>query len=247
MAKKSSRSSAYEISDSIVKSATDEARLAEGVSLLRRSGKVDFTHILFSVVEGEDRESLLIEPGAQPISVNWGGVAIPKYPHWRAFGRLLKRVFRYLANLVSLLLLVLVIFQLCGLVTLRNVATGSMAPAIPRNSIEVSVPVRFDHPKIGSVVIYELKSSSHGSVGPVSHRIIAGNGQTGWVLKGDANKFPDNQHPTTRQLLGIVVLSLPSAGKFLTLRNLIYLVIGVVLLWFLTDFIKRRRKLVHVQ
>jgi signal peptidase len=247
MAKKAGRAGTYEINDSIVNAATDEARLVEGVSLLRRSGKVDFTHILFSAVEGENRENFLIEPGAQPISVSWGGVTIPKHPHWRTFGRFLKRLLRYFGNLISLLLLVLVIFQLCGLVTLRNVATGSMAPAIPRNSIEVSVPVRFDHPKIGSVVIYELKSSNHGVIGPVSHRIIAGDGRTGWVLKGDANKFPDNQHPTTKQLLGIVVLSLPAAGKFLTLRNLIYLVIAIVLLWFLADFVKRRRKLGQLQ
>ena len=81
MAKKAGRAGTYEINDSIVNAATDEARLVEGVSLLRRSGKVDFTHILFSAVEGEDRESFLIEPGAQPISVSWGGVTIPKQVH----------------------------------------------------------------------------------------------------------------------------------------------------------------------
>ena len=247
MARRKGQTSGYEISDSIVTSALDETEIVEGVSILRRSGRVDFTHVLFSEVDEANRSNFLIEPGAQPISVQWEGVRTFKHPHWRAFGRFWKRVARYTGNLISLLLLLLVISQLCGLITLRNVATGSMAPSIPQNSIEVSVPVRFDHPKIGSVVIYELKASAHKSIGPVSHRIIAGNGKTGWILKGDANKFPDSQHPTTKQLLGIVVISFPTAGKFLTLRNLIYLVIGIVLLWFLSDFIKRRRKLGRLQ
>ena len=117
----------------------------------------------------------------------------------------------------------------------RVVLTGSMVPTINPGDIVITVPVKSRTPQIGDIVTYEAKRFNGEGVGAFTHRIIGGNAQEGFVVKGDHNPSPDIQHPKTKDILGIVVMRIPFLGHLITPRALAILVPTIIGLWLVID------------
>ena len=71
---------------------------------------------------------------------------------------------------------------------------------------------------VGDVVAYHVPKGQVGAGHVVIHRIVGGNGSTGWTMQGDNRTAPDLWHPTNRDVLGSKALRIPDA--WLVLRVL---------------------------
>jgi hypothetical protein len=96
-------------------------------------------------------------------------------------------------------------------------------------------------PEKGDVVAYEGKRFDGTKVGVFSHRIIGGDAQNGFTVKGDANPSPDVQRPKIPDITGIVIFILPFIGKILTPRSLIVLVPLIFGFWLVMDALKNEK------
>jgi signal peptidase len=70
---------------------------------------------------------------------------------------------------------------------------------------------------VGEVVAYRVPKGQVGAGYVVIHRIIGGNGKTGWTMKGDNRTAPDLWHPTDRNVVGAKLLRVPDAWLVLRL------------------------------
>lgn len=64
---------------------------------------------------------------------------------------------------------------------------------------------------VGEVVAYHIPKGQVGAGKVVIHRIVGGNGATGWHLQGDNRTAPDLWHPTNRDVIGAKQLRIPHA------------------------------------
>ena len=128
-----------------------------------------------------------------------------------------------------------------GVVKARIVLTGSMTPTISPGDIIVTVPPTRMTPEKGDVVAYEGKRFDGTKVGVFSHRIIGGDAQNGFIVKGDANPSPDVQRPKIPDITGIVIFTIPFIGKILTPRSLIVLVPLIFGFWLVMDALKNEK------
>jgi signal peptidase I len=69
--------------------------------------------------------------------------------------------------------------------------------------------------RVGDVVAYRVPQGQVGAGHVVIHRIIGGNGRTGWRMKGDNRTAPDLWHPTNHDLVGAEQLRIPHAWAVL--------------------------------
>jgi len=125
-----------------------------------------------------------------------------------------------------------------GVVKARIVLTGSMEPAISPGDIIITTPITRKEPQIGDVVAYQAKRFNGEDVAVFSHRIISGDLESGFVVKGDANKSPDNQKPKAPDILGVVIFVIPFLGNILTPKALFLLVPCIFGLWLIMDAMK---------
>ena len=125
-----------------------------------------------------------------------------------------------------------------GVVKARIVLTGSMEPTISAGDIIITTPITRKEPKVGDVIAYQAKRFNGENVAVFSHRIISGDLQSGFVVKGDANKSPDNQKPKAPDILGVVILVIPFLGNILTPKALFLLVPCIFGLWLIMDAMK---------
>jgi signal peptidase I len=139
---------------------------------------------------------------------------------------------------IAIVLLMFSALSFGGVVKARIVLTGSMAPAISTGDIIITTPIDRKEPKIGDVIAYQAKRFNGENVAVFSHRIMSGDLQNGFVVKGDANKSPDNQKPAAPDILGVVVLVIPYIGNFLTPKALFLLVPCIFGLWLIRDAMK---------
>ena len=63
----------------------------------------------------------------------------------------------------------------------------------------------------GEVVAYRVPRGQVGAGSVVIHRIIGGNGTTGWRMKGDNRTAPDLWYPTNHDVIGSKLLRIPDA------------------------------------
>ena len=125
-----------------------------------------------------------------------------------------------------------------GSVKARVVLTGSMAPTINPGDVILTTPPTNIAPKVGSIVAYVGRRFDGTAVGVFSHRIIGGNAQTGFIVKGDNNPDPDIQKPKIPDITGVVIFVIPLIGKFLTPKALIVLIPLIFGLWLILDALK---------
>ena len=65
--------------------------------------------------------------------------------------------------------------------------------------------------RVGQVVAYRVPKGEVGAGHVVIHRIVGGNGRTGWKLQGDNRTAPDLWYPTNHDVLGAQLLRIPHA------------------------------------
>lgn len=65
--------------------------------------------------------------------------------------------------------------------------------------------------QVGDVIAYRVPKGQVGAGHVVIHRIIGGNGRTGWRMKGDNRTAPDLWHPTNHDVMGAKQLRIPDA------------------------------------
>ena len=73
---------------------------------------------------------------------------------------------------------------------------------------------------VGEVVAYRVPKGQVGAGYVVIHRIIGGNGRTGWTMKGDNRSAPDLWYPTNRDVLGAKLLPIPDAWFVLRILHM---------------------------
>jgi signal peptidase len=64
---------------------------------------------------------------------------------------------------------------------------------------------------VGEVVAYRVPKGQVGAGYVVIHRIVGGNGKTGWTMKGDNRTAPDLWYPTNQDIIGSKALRIPDA------------------------------------
>ena len=139
---------------------------------------------------------------------------------------------------IAIILLMFSGLSLGGVVKARIVLTGSMEPAISAGDIIITMPITRREPMVGDVVAYQAKRFNGENVAVFYHRIISGDLQSGFVVKGDANKSPDNQKPKAPDILGVVIFVIPFLGNILTPKALFLLVPCIFGLWLIMDAMK---------
>jgi signal peptidase len=65
--------------------------------------------------------------------------------------------------------------------------------------------------RVGDVIAYRVPKGEVGAGHVVIHRIIGGNGRTGWRMKGDNRSAPDLWYPTNHDVIGAKQLRIPNA------------------------------------
>lgn len=128
-----------------------------------------------------------------------------------------------------------------GVMKARIVLTGSMEPTISVGDIILTTPPTRLTPKQGDVVAYTAKRFDGSPVGVFSHRIIGGDSQSGFIVKGDANPNPDVQRPLIPDIEGVVVFVIPFLGKILAPKTLFVLVPLIFGFWLIMDALKNEK------
>jgi len=145
---------------------------------------------------------------------------------------------RWFGYVLAFTLISFSILSFQGSVKARVVLTGSMAPTINPGDVILTTPATNITPKIGSIVAYVGRRFDGTAVGVFSHRIIGGNAQTGFIVKGDNNPDPDIQKPKIPDITGVVIFVIPLIGKFLTPKALMVLIPLIFGLWLIFDALK---------
>jgi signal peptidase I len=103
----------------------------------------------------------------------------------------------------------------------------SMEPTYHTGDLAVIAPAGSYH--TGEIVAYRDGLDANLVV---LHRIVGGNGSTGFDMKGDNNQSIDPFHPTTSQVIGRAVLHIPKVGAVITspVVRLLLLVAALALL-----------------
>jgi signal peptidase len=73
---------------------------------------------------------------------------------------------------------------------------------------------------VGEVVAYHVPQGQVGAGFVVIHRIIGGNGRTGWKLQGDNRTAPDLWYPTDHDVVGSKTLRIRHAWFFLRILHM---------------------------
>jgi signal peptidase I len=150
----------------------------------------------------------------------------------------IKKAMSVSGYLVAILLIVFAGFSFTGNVKARIVLTGSMSPAINVGDVIVTVPITQKAPQIDDVIAYQAKRFNGENVAVFSHRIIGGDIENGFIVKGDANKSPDPQKPKAADILGVVLFTIPFVGNLLTPKALFLLLPCAFGLWLIMDAMK---------
>lgn len=175
----------------------------------------------------ELNQSLLVEPSVAPVNQ-------VKVKRFETLGKALT----FSGYFVAILLLLFSAFSFTGAVKARIVLTGSMAPAINTGDVILTTPVNRKEPKVGDVIAYQAKRFNGQSVAVFSHRIIGGDIDSGFIVKGDSNKSPDTQKPKRGDILGVVIFVIPYIGNLLTPKALFLLVPCLFGFWLILDAMK---------
>jgi signal peptidase len=113
--------------------------------------------------------------------------------------------------LVIVLALVVWPSSLGGRLGLVMVAGTSMEPTYQLGDAVIAWRQPVD---IGDIVLYKIPEGSTGEGKTVIHRVVGGNGDR-WVTQGDNSEFPDNWHPSNRDVLGVARMKVPLGGEVL--------------------------------
>jgi len=97
--------------------------------------------------------------------------------------------------------------SLGGGTTLIIVSGDSMAPALSDGDLVVA---REGEVGPGDIVVYE--PTDLGGV-RIVHRVVGGDGEEGWLVKGDNNGWVDQWSPTSNEVIGRMEFHFDGAGR----------------------------------
>jgi signal peptidase I len=103
--------------------------------------------------------------------------------------------------------------SLGGRISYSEVSGHSMLPTYQPGDLVIAVAV--PSYSAGDPVVYRVPKGEVGGGLHVIHRIVAGNGSTGFTMKGDHNEFVDPWKPRRGDIVGRVMLRLPRLGGWL--------------------------------
>jgi signal peptidase len=135
-----------------------------------------------------------------------------------------RSVLRTIANVVGLLLTIAaVVFwvmflrpqSLGGTAAYVLVSGHSMLPRYKTGDLVLVEKHSSYH--VGEVIAYHVPKGSPVAGAQVIHRIIGGNGKTGFIVKGDNRTAPDVWHPTNKDVVGAKALRIPDGVLVLTI------------------------------
>jgi signal peptidase I len=134
-----------------------------------------------------------------------------------AASEVVKRCLITLAGLLGVIAILVTIAPFFGWTVVR-LATGSMTPTYPTNSLLITKTVPATEAKVGDVVMVQRVGQL-----PITHRVVATktylHGATQLTLKGDDNRTADAR-PYLVTTVGVVVAGLPWGGAiFAALRS----------------------------
>ena len=200
------------------------------------------SNVLLTISNPSGTKTVLITPDAIVETTPKHFVETPPERVITGRDRAMKKIGSATTILGYVLAAVLVTFSALsatGYVKARIVLTGSMQPSINPGDIVITAPVTRIEPKIGDVAAYQARRFDGAPVGVFTHRIMSGDGQSGWVLKGDNNPSPDVQKPTNSDILGVVIFVIPWLGNLLS-RQVLFTVIPLLAgMWFLLDTLRK--------
>ena len=138
----------------------------------------------------------------------------------------------------AIALMIFASLSFTGNIKARIVLTGSMEPSISPGDVIITAPIENKEPHINDVIAYQAKRFNGENVAVFSHRIIDGDLENGFIVKGDANKSPDPQKPKAEDILGVVLFTIPFIGNLLTPKALFLLLPCLFGLWLIMDAMK---------
>ena len=154
------------------------------------------------------------------------------------------RIYMALKMSGFVLLTVMLTFSLlsfAGVVKARIVLTQSMQPTINAGDVVLSLSPNRMPPEVGDVATYTARRFDGSSVASFTHRIISGDAESGFVMKGDNNPAPDTQKPELKDITGVVFYTIPLIGKLLTPSGLLVLVPSIFGLWLIRDSLRNEK------
>lgn len=152
------------------------------------------------------------------------------------------RIYRAYISLGYSFLAVLMAFSILsfgGVVKARVVLTESMEPLISPGDVVITTPISRKEPVIGDVVTYVAKRFDGSPVGTFTHRIIDGDKESGFVVKGDNNPAPDVQRPKYEDIAGVLLFTIPFIGTLMTPRSLAILIPTLFGIWLVVDALRK--------
>jgi len=214
-----------------------------GGQTVRIEGNSHFpdSKVLLTITDGSGEKTALITPSEVQISKANLFVDAPAERVAVKGKSTLTRVFnvtRIIGYGLAALVICFSIFSYSGAVKARIVLSGSMQPAINPGDIIITTPPSNKMPQVGDVVAYTARRFNGGEVGIFSHRVIGGDAQSGFLVKGDSNKAPDVQKPKLKDIDGVVIAILPFIGNLLTRQALFLIVPTIIGLWLVLDAMK---------
>jgi signal peptidase I len=99
--------------------------------------------------------------------------------------------------------------QYAGVTTVTVVSGQSMEPTYHSGDLLLTRRHAYGP---GDVVVYEVPADQPGAGHRGVHRLVGGDGTTGWRTQGDNNDAPDVWTPRDPDIIGGVVLHVPKLG-----------------------------------
>jgi signal peptidase I len=132
----------------------------------------------------------------------------------------LKRVGRFVGAVLTVMLLIVwfVLFRpqvLGGHAAFVGVNGISMTPTMDNGDLAVIEKEPSYH--VGDIIAYHIPNGEPGAGGNVIHRIVGGNGTTGYITQGDHNSYTDYfWHPKAASVVGRVWFHIPRGATWLS-------------------------------
>lgn len=114
---------------------------------------------------------------------------------------------------------------------------SSMLPTYEHGDLVVVESAATYH--VGDVVAYRVPAGNIGAGKIVMHRIIGGDGTSGWRLQGDHNTAPDPWQPRQADMVGVAMWRLPNAGRLIVLVQQPVILAGLASAIVVTVFVAR--------
>ena len=97
-----------------------------------------------------------------------------------------------------------------GRVAYVEVTGHSMDPTL--SSGDLVAVRRQAHYRVGDLIAYQIRKGDFGAGRIVIHRIVGGDAEQGFLIRGDNRKTDDMWHPTPADIRGVRWFRIPAAG-----------------------------------